>query len=459
MASHPHPHVRRTLLAVTASLSVVVMVVAGVTMGAYFWTRGQIEEIPDVRPPGATGSEPDIVGRCAERACNYLLLGSDSRKGLTPEELEAFGNDEGLNGEFRSDTIILVHTRPDRREAIFLSFPRDLWVDIPGVGPERINAAFQGGIERGGAQLVARTVKRLSGMQVHHVLYVDLLGFQQVVDALGGVDMCVPYPMEDELTLLDIPAGCQHFDGFTALAYVRTRHQPCDVVPDFARISRQQQFMRALIAKLLRPAELLRLPSTVPEVLGNVTVDEGLNPAELVYLAGLLEGVGTDSADFRAVPTIPQGLYAPDGRYLSVVKAIEPDAGELFRRIREGRPLGQLGAELASTPPSPANIVVTVVERGAAGVAEPAFDLLTESGFNTSPGIVDDADVDPPTKGPMILYREGAEPMAKVVGTYFHDLELVPAPPGALAGDEDVAVVVTPDYRIPPPASEVECPT
>ena len=69
-------------------------------------------------------------------------------------------------------------------------------------------------------------MKQLSGMQIHHVLYVNLLGFQRVVDALGGVDMCVPYPMFDELTLLDIPAGCQHFDGRTALAYVRTRHQP-----------------------------------------------------------------------------------------------------------------------------------------------------------------------------------------------------------------------------------------
>lgn len=461
MASHPHPHARRTFLAVAASLSAVVTVAAAVAMGTYFWARHQIEVIPDAPVAGVTGSEPDIVGRCAERACNYLLLGSDSRKGLTPEELEAFGDDENLGNEFRSDTIILVHTRPDRREAIFLSFPRDLWVDIPGIGPERINAAFQDGIEGGGAQLVARTVKRISGMQIHHVLYVDLLGFQRVVDALGGVDMCVPYPMEDELTLLDIPAGCQHFDGFTALAYVRTRQQPCDLIPDFARISRQQQFMRALIAKLLRPAELLRLPTLVPEVLGNVVVDGGLNPAELVYLAGLLEGVGTDSADFRAVPTIPEGLYTSDGRYLSVVKMIEPDADELFRRIREGRPLGELGTQLPQTPPSPANIVTSVVDRDAFDVADRAFDVLTEGGFNTSVGIVDEAVVDPPKKGPMILYRNGAEPMAKVVGTYFRNLELVPAPPGALTGEEDVAVVITSDYRLPPPNVDepVECPT
>jgi hypothetical protein len=107
---------------------------------------------------------------------------------------------------------------------------------------------------------------------------------------------------------LDIPAGCQHFDGRTALAYVRTRHQPCDTVPDFARISRQQQFLRAVIAKVLQPGELLRLQQLVPELLGNLVVDEGMNPAELVYLAGLLQGVGTDNADFRPC-RLPEGIY------------------------------------------------------------------------------------------------------------------------------------------------------
>jgi LCP family protein required for cell wall assembly len=306
----PHPHLRRVFLGVTATASAFVMVIAAVSMGTYFWARGQIHVIPPVQGPGqGSATTEDIAGKCAERACNYLLLGSDSRKGLSPEEIAAFGSNAHIGGENRSDTIMLVHTRPDRKEATFLSFPRDLWVDIPGMGMGKINSAFEGGIDGGGAQRVARTVKSISGMQIHHVMYVNLLGFQKVVDALGGVDMCVPYPMYDPLTLLDIQAGCQHFDGRTALAYVRTRHQPCDTVPDFARISRQQQFLRAVIAKLLQPGELLKLQNLVPELLGNLVVDQGLNPAELVYLAGLLHGVGTDNADFRALPTVPEGIY------------------------------------------------------------------------------------------------------------------------------------------------------
>ncbi len=459
-----HPHLRRAFLGISASIAALVMVASAIGMGGYFWTGRQISTIPRIEPAGsgsAPGEAVDIAGRCAEHACNYLLLGSDSRKGLTPEELAAFGTDAFIGGENRSDTIILVHTRPDRKEAVFLSFPRDLWVEIPGAGMGKINSAFEGGIEGGGAQLVARTVKSLTGMQVHHVMYVSLLGFQRVVDAIGGVDMCVPYPMQDELTLLDIPAGCQHFDGFTALAYVRTRHQPCDTIPDFARISRQQQFMRALIAKLLQPSELLRLPQLVPQLLANLVVDEGLNPAELVFLAGELQGVGTENADFRVVPTIPAGIYDSNGTYLSVVNMIQPDANELFRRLREGKPLGELGTQLTQTAPSPANIVASVLDRDADPITGEVLDILTEGGFDTSPGVVGASAAELPKKGSMILYRDGAEAMAKVVGAYFGNMELVPAPPGALSNGENVAVVVAGGYRLPAPNQNppVECPT
>ncbi len=431
-------------------------------MGTYFWARGQINVIPDPPQTEATEpAEPDIAGVCDERACNYLLLGSDSREGLTPEEQVAFGTDEDIGGENRSDTIILVHTEPDQRQATFLSFPRDLWVDIPGVGAGRINSAFEGGIDGGGAQRVARTVKQLTGLRIHHVLYVDLAGFQGLVDALDGVDVCVPYPMQDELTGLDIPAGCQRFDGSTALAYVRTRHQPCDAIPDFARIGRQQQFMRAVVSRLLSPGELLRLPTLVPELLDNLVVDEGLrNPAELVYLAGTLDGVNTGAADFRSVPSIPAGTIV-DGQYLSIVRSIEPQATQLFERIRQGKPLGDLGRQLASIPPSPANIVVTVVDKAAGIVATDMLGVLTDGGFNTSPGVVGRAEVRSPVKGSAIVYREGFEPEAKVVGTYFRDLPLVPAPAGALPDGVDVAVVATANYEIPPPSTEapVECPS
>ncbi len=485
MASNPHPHARRAFLAVAASMSAFVTVVAALSMGAYFWTRSQIEVIPDA-PPGVTGSnEPDIAGVCDERACNYLLLGSDSRAGLTPEEQIQFGTDEDIGGENRSDTIILVHTDPDQKEATFLSFPRDLWVEIPGLGEGRINTAFEGGISGGGAQRVANTVQRLTGLRIHHVMHVDLAGFQQLVDTLGGVDLCIPsYQVNtpgyltqhtgdggvtsvyygepghiaDPNTGLDVTPGCQHLDGTTALAYVRTRQLPCDSIPDFARIGRQQQFLRAVISELLSPSRLLSLPSLVPDLLGNLVVDKGLkNPAELVYLAGTLEGVNTSGVDFRSVPSVPQGIYV-DGQYLSVVRAVEPDATRLFDRIRAGRPLGDLGKQLPQVPPSPANIAVVVA--GRSGSASDVLDILTTSGFNTGAGIVGRGEVSPPVRGSMILYREGLEPEAKVVQSHAGGLELVPVPASDLPEGVDVAVVVTGQHEIPPPdpAETSECP-
>lgn len=458
------PGRRRLLLAVSASVSALVMIVAAVGMGAYFWTASNIQTLGDntLEPIGGAdgvAAPEDVLGRCADQQCNYLLLGSDSREGLTPEQQEAFGTDADIGGENRSDTIILIHTRPDRQEAIFLSFPRDLWVDIPGIGMGKINSAFEGGIEGNGAYRVARTVREVTGMPIHHVMYVSLAGFQGLVEALGGVDMCVPYPMVDPLTALDIDAGCQTFDGATALAFVRTRHQPCDRVPDFARINRQQQFLRAVISELLQPSQLVNLPTLVPELLGNLVVDPGFNPADLVYLAGRLRNVGTENADFRSVPSIPAGIDA-DGTYLSIVQAIQPDADELYRRIREGEPLGDLGLELPGVAPSAANIVTSVYERGATSVSTEVLDLLTDGGFNTSPGILSGADVDPPVSGSMILYRNGAETMADVVRGYLSNLELVPAPAGALPRGQDVAVVVSADYELPEPTDEqpVECP-
>lgn len=451
-----HPRLRRSLIAAMASVSALIMLIGAGSFGAYFWTRSQIRTIPDFTDPSVTANgsptPAPYTGKCAEKSCNYLLLGSDSRAGLSKSEQEHFGTNADIGGSNRSDTIMLIHTVPDDQTAVFLSFPRDLWTNIPGVGEGKINSAFEGGIEHNGAQKVAATVHELTGMPVDHIMYVDLAGFQGLVDALGGVEMCVPFPMQDVLTGLDISAGCQHFDGVTALAYVRTRHQPCDAIPDFARISRQQQFLRAVIAKLLEPSELLRLPTLVPALLDNLVVDQGLrNPAELAYLVGRLKAVGTDAADFRAVPTIPDGIYV-NGTFLSIVRAIQPSADQLFAKIRNGQPLGDLGLQLEGTPPSPANIRVGVYDKRSLGRATAVEQTYTAGGFNTSVGIRDASLLSSPVKGSVILYANGQEALAKVAQDYFPNLEIVAAPRGLLT-DVDVAVVITSKYTPPPPTT------
>ena len=226
-----------------------------------------------------------------------------------------FGTDEQIGGENRADTIMLVHTDPNLEKAIILSFPRDLWVEIPGRGEDKINASFEGGIEGGGAGLVAATVHKLTGLKINHVLYVDLAGFQGVVDTLGGVDMCIPAEN------VNTPDGTHRrrarprstwspdarpLPGDQALAYVRTRHLRCDAAaPDFYRIARQQQFLRAVINKLLQPDQIAQLPVMIKPIMQNLTRDDDLNLADLAFLVGQLEGISTGAAEFRTVPAYP----------------------------------------------------------------------------------------------------------------------------------------------------------
>jgi LCP family protein required for cell wall assembly len=278
----------RVLVAIAASASLVLGVATASFAAFWYDLRGDytVDDQafgPTGVAPTSTGPTPLPTGPCSRRACNYLLLGSDSREGMTPEEQEKYGTEDEVGGEARADTVMLIHVDPDRSKAVILSFPRDLWVQIPGMGWGKLNSAFSGGLTGGGPGRVAETVANLTGLRVDHFLYVDFAGFRGAVDALGGVEMCPPAYLAnqdgrivDELADLDIAPGCQRMDGTTALAFVRARHLPCDAIPDFSRIGRQQQFFRALITQMLRPSQLVRAPGLVQPVLQAMRRDAGL---------------------------------------------------------------------------------------------------------------------------------------------------------------------------------------
>lgn len=460
-AARPHGRMWRVFLPAAASLSLLVAAAGGVAYGSYVLAQRSIGHFDLIDQPAAGGSGPQRhYGPCVEDVCNYLLLGSDSRAGLSPQEQEEFGTNEDIGGSNRADTIMLVHTEPRRQKAIILSFPRDLWVPIPDSGEGKINSAFEGGLNGGGPQVVTRTVEQLTGLRINHVLYVDLAGFEGVVEALGGVDMCVPYAMSDPLTGLDIQAGCQRFDGRTALAYVRTRHQPCDAIPDFARIGRQQQFLSAVLNRLLSPGELVQAPKLIRPVARNLVTDPGFKLADIIYLVSQLNGINTGAADFRVVPGAPTTIYPPSyPGGISIVR-MDPSAEALFRAIREGRPLGELGKALPDTEISPANITVAVVDRVSGGTALDVLTKLGEGGFDTSPGLSADASaLSGLIEGSAIVYKRGQEGMAGVVQKYLYPtLELVRAPKGVLTSP--VAVVVAAGYTPsePPPDAQPTCP-
>jgi LCP family protein required for cell wall assembly len=454
MPNEPAPHrpFARVFLGVTATLALLISAGGGYALVTYVDVKdvGIIQNDPGGSPGSVALDE--TLGPCADDVCNYLLLGSDSRRGLTPEELEQFGTDQQIGGENRADTIMLVHTDPKLDKVIILSFPRDLWVEIPGHGSDKINAAFEGGVEGGGPELVARTIHLLTGLRINHVLYVDLAGFQGIVQTLGGVDMCIPADqvntsdgrIVDPLTGLDIAPGCQRLDARQALAYVRTRHLPCDIVPDFARIGRQQQFLRAVINRMLQPTEFVRAPTLIEPILSNIRRDRGLDPADLTFLVGQLRGISTGAAEFRAVPGTP--TVNPDG--LSIVE-MDPSAERIFAAIRDGGPIGSAGTELAGTPPSEANIVAPVVDHSSGGKAEGVLGVLSDSGFDVSRGIVDFSSFGADIRGAVIAYEPGRDAEAQVVGKYFPTLRLVETTDGALDGSP-VAVFVTPAYEPQP---------
>lgn len=215
---------------------------------------------------------------------NFLLVGSDSRDGVDPDSpnFGAIGDTSDVQGQ-RSDTIMIL--RRDRDGGVALtSLPRDLWVEIAGSGrPDRINSAFTAGPER-----LAATVTGALGIPIHHYVEVDFMGFKRIIDATGGVELCIEYATRDLNSGLDLQPGCQTLDGSQALAFSRSRYYEefrdgrwrMDPTADLGRIRRQQLFMRAAINGALAQWRSSPFSSSalLESVLGSVRIDDGLDP-------------------------------------------------------------------------------------------------------------------------------------------------------------------------------------
>lgn len=222
----------------------------------------------------------------AGHGTTWLLVGSDSRSDLSPEQQDALatGGDVGD----RTDTIMLVHI-PGLLSDVpptLVSIPRDSQVDIPDNGENKINAAFT----LGGPHLLVQTVEQASGIRIDHYAQIGFAGFADVVDAVGGVTMCPSEPISDPLAGIDLAAGCQKLNGRNALGFVRTR---ATARADLDRMIHQREFLAALFHRAASPAVWLNpirwfaLKSSVTDAL---TVDSGAHVWDLVRLAWALHG-------------------------------------------------------------------------------------------------------------------------------------------------------------------------
>jgi LCP family protein required for cell wall assembly len=230
----------------------------------------------------------DYPGRPAPgQGTTWLLVGSDSRQGLTVEQQEALATG-GDTGNGRTDTILLVHLPAfgSGTPTTMVSIPRDSFVPIPGYGRDKINAAFA----MGGAPLLAQTVEQATGLRIDHYAEIGFSGFAVLVDAVGGVTVCPTEPIDDPLAGIRLPAGCQKLGGGDALGFVRSRATPR---ADLDRMVHQRQFMSALLRRVASPVTWLNpwrwyaMPRAAVDAL---TVDHDDHVWDLARLGWALHG-------------------------------------------------------------------------------------------------------------------------------------------------------------------------
>jgi LCP family protein required for cell wall assembly len=273
----------------------------------------------------------DYPGRPAEAAgTNWLIVGSDSREELSDEQKGELNT--GSPAGKRTDTMMLLHVPDNDTKPTLVSLLRDSYVEIPGNGSAKLNAAYA----FGGPQLLAQTVEINTGLRLDHYVEVGLGGFADVVDAVGGVDMCMDEPINDPLAGLNLKAGCQELNGAQALGYVRTRATPR---ADLDRVVHQREFIGALTDKIASPGTILNPFKLIP-VLANapdaVTVDEG---DHLHHLPSLAFAIGGASDGSTLSTTVPLGGSDRIEGVGSVVVWDEDKAGRMFEALRTDQPV------------------------------------------------------------------------------------------------------------------------
>jgi LCP family protein required for cell wall assembly len=258
------------VLRILGALLVLLLVLV---VGLYFYLdsklqRGTILVNYSGRPAAAAGQ-------------TWLITGSDSRQGLTRQQMRRLKTGVDISGN-RSDTILLLHIPANGGPSVLISVPRDSYVPIPGYGYNKINAAFS----FGGPRLLAETLQNVTGLRIDHYMGIGFGGLVKVVDAVGGVRMCLPQPLNDPAAGLHLRKGCQTLDGAQALGFMRTRH--LFTSQDLQREQNQRLFIRALLTKMTSPGTLLNPFAILPAALGSagsLKVDQNTHLYQLVRVA------------------------------------------------------------------------------------------------------------------------------------------------------------------------------
>ncbi|GGF52216.1 transcriptional regulator [Marmoricola endophyticus] len=360
--------VRRVLKRVSVVVVVLALILGGVFAYFYKHLEGNINQLS---VSDALGKRPDKVG--SGGPLNVLVMGSDTRKG---QGKAVKGSTPGL-----SDTTILLHLSANRKRAYGISIPRDAMVERPSCQRKDGKGSDPGGLTQfnaayavGGPACTIKTVESISDVYIDHFVVIDFNGFRTMVDALGGVQVCVPEKVDDDIGDIHLRKGTYNVTGEQALDYVRVRHA-LSTNGDIGRMRRQQTFVAAMISKavsagtLANPVKLVRFLNAATNAL---TTDPGFAKlSDLASLGSSLKNIGLGNVQFL---TVPFQEYAPDPNRVE----LSPDADEVFKRIRNDQPLSRSTSEEAvkasdSTPS-------TGRKGPAVGKARSAVDVAAAAG-------------------------------------------------------------------------------
>lgn len=355
----------------------IAILAALVTAGAVTWAKQTLGEVPRVQ----IRSDEFVPANqlAAGDPVNFLIVGTDDADGLDPDD--PLLNGRGSVGGTRSDVIMVVRLDPAEGAASIVSFPRDLWVDIPGHGRSRINAAMA--YADGEPALLVETLDENFGISINHYLEVNFAAFKGIVDQIGGVRIYISHPLRDRRAHLDLPeTGCLTLDSHQALAYARSRHLSwqdddgrwhSDPTSDLGRIKRQQDFVRRTISQAIskgarNPATLARM---VRDGVRHVALDPYTTPQDLIDL-----GRAFDSFDAEDLVTIELPVVGMNRGGAAVLDLVEPEATRLLTPFR-GDPTGGANATF-----DPSTITVRVANgTGRSNEGARTTDRLADVGF------------------------------------------------------------------------------
>jgi LCP family protein required for cell wall assembly len=354
--------------------ALVVVIVATIVMiaGSYAYAAHKVSQVATVK----------LDTSVLHGGGNYLLIGSDSRAFVdTPGDQQAFGSASTQTGQ-RSDTIMVAHVNNDGT-GVLVSFPRDLWVAIPGLGHAKINAAFNYG-----PQTVIDTLQQDFDIPIHHYLDVNFESFRGIVDAIGKVPVYFPYPARDLKTGLHyFVGGCLDLNGTQSLEYVRSRSLQyyeafkgkwvtADAIPDIGRIARQQDFIRKLAS--LAVQESLNNPLTAntvaDQVVQNLQADAGLSKDDIFALIDAFRTINTNDSSSLQFQVLPW-VGGPRQRGQDVLYVDQNNAPAMLAQLRDFS--GAAAPKIA-----PGDVKLQVLNgSGKDGAAQGALDRFSELGF------------------------------------------------------------------------------